>query len=58
MSEFHAERQQRAPSPFLSSDLVQQLLQELRMKNMLFPKHHLTLGKVIGEGQFYLKEMW
>ena len=38
------------PPPLPPLDLVQQLTEELRIKNMLYSKHHLQLTKVIGEG--------
>ena len=33
-----------------SVDLMNNLEQELKSKRMLYSKHHLKLGKVIGEG--------
>ena len=36
------------------SDLVQQLMSELRWKKMIFPKNCIQLSKVIGQGTYVI----
>ena len=38
------------PSQSLQGDLIEQLQKQLSKKHMLFEKHHLELGKIVGQG--------